>query len=101
MAHYVTSLDDHRIHFVHIRGRGQKPMRLLLLHGWPSSFDEFALLAPLLSDPAAHAGDRSDAFDLVIPSYPSFGFSAPFARVGKRVDDVARLRLRLMTEVLG
>jgi hypothetical protein len=62
---------------------------------------EFSLLAPLLADPGANGGSEDDAFDLVIPSFPGFGYSEAFAGVGKGVDDVARLYVQLMTEVLG
>jgi pimeloyl-ACP methyl ester carboxylesterase len=64
-----------RIHFVHQRGRGPRPLPLLITHGWPGSFLEMEKIFPLLTDPAAHGGSAADAFDLVVPSLPGFGFS--------------------------
>jgi pimeloyl-ACP methyl ester carboxylesterase len=64
-----------RIHFVHQPGRGPEPLPLVLTHGWPGSFLEMQKILPLLTDPAAHGGSASDAFDVVAPSLPGFGFS--------------------------
>jgi pimeloyl-ACP methyl ester carboxylesterase len=66
-----------RIHTVHARGRGPRPLPLLLTHGWPSTFAEFAPVVGMLTDPAAHGGDPDDACDLVMPSLPGYGFSDP------------------------
>jgi len=63
------------IHFLHVRGNGPRPTPLLLTHGWPGSFVEMLHILPLLTDPAAHGGDAADAFDVVIPSLPGFGYS--------------------------
>ena len=69
------------IHLVHAPGRGPDPLPLLLTHGWPGSFCEYLDLIPLLADPAAHGGDPADAFTVVVPSLPGFGFSGrPAAR---------------------
>lgn len=70
------------LHFVHERGRGPRPMPLLLLHGWPSTFWQMARLVPLLADPGAHGGDAADAFDVVVPSLPGCGFSGRPSRPG-------------------
>lgn len=75
LPHFRTEIDGLGIHFIHVHGRGQRRFPLLLTHGWPSCFFEFVKLIPLLTDPAAHGGDPEDAFDLVIPSLPGFGFS--------------------------
>ena len=63
------------IHFVHARGRGPAPMPIVLTHGWPSTFVEHTKLLPRLADPASHGADPADAFDVVVPSLPGFGFS--------------------------
>jgi pimeloyl-ACP methyl ester carboxylesterase len=74
-AHYRAVIDGVEIHFVHERGRGPHPLPLLLTHGWPSSFYEYSKVVPMLADPASHGGDPADAFDVVVPSLPGFGFS--------------------------
>jgi pimeloyl-ACP methyl ester carboxylesterase len=76
----------------------------VLTHGWPSSFFELTKLVPLLTDPAAHGGNPADAFDVVVPSMPGFGFSSrPTERfVSARVADLwAQLMLRLGYERFG
>ena len=75
LAHFTTDIDGLRVHFVHERGRGPAPMPLVLTHGWPSSFVEYLDLIPLLTDPASHGADPDDAFDVVVPSLPGYGFS--------------------------
>jgi Epoxide hydrolase N terminus len=74
-ANYQTAVGDMHIHFIHERGKGPNPIPLLITHGWPSSFVEMLKLIPLLTDPANHGGDAFDAFDVVVPSVPGFGFS--------------------------
>src|ERR1700716_334188 len=66
---------DQSIRFVHQGGRGPSPIPILLVHGWPGSFVEERNLLTRLPDPAAHGGDPSDSFDVVVPSRPGFGFS--------------------------
>lgn len=75
LPHFRTNIEGLGIHFIHVRGRGPSPFPLVLTHGWPSSFFEFTKLIPLLTDPAQHGGDPADAFDVVVPSMPGFGFS--------------------------
>jgi pimeloyl-ACP methyl ester carboxylesterase len=64
-----------RIHFIHRRGIGPKPLPLVVTHGWPGSIAEFAGIIEPLADPASHGGDAADAFDVVAPSMPGYGFS--------------------------
>jgi microsomal epoxide hydrolase len=89
------------IHFYHVRGRGPKPLPLILTHGWPGSVFEFQAAIGPLSDPAAHGGSAEDAFDVIVPSLPGFGFSSkPQGKpVGPRT--TSRLWHQLMTGVLG
>jgi len=61
--------------FVHVKGKGAEPLPLVLTHGWPSIFYEMHKVIGPLADPAAHGGDPADAFDVVIPSLPGYGFS--------------------------
>src|SRR5690242_2065018 len=71
-AHHRTVVQDVPIHFLRIPGVGPEPMPLILTHGWPWSFWDFQKVIGPLTDPAAHGGDRRDAFDLVVPSLPGF-----------------------------
>lgn len=99
--HYRVVLDDVPIHYMHVRGRGPAPMPLILSHGWPWTFwDLHAVIGPL-TDPAAYGGDPADAFDVVVPSMPGFGFSTPLTRPGVNFWTTADLWQKLMTEVLG
>jgi pimeloyl-ACP methyl ester carboxylesterase len=101
LGNFKVTIDGVPLHFVHMRGKGPDSMPLLLLHGWPWTFMDFhALLGPLL-DPAAHGGDPSDSFDLVIPSLPGFGFSMPLTRTGLDVPHSAELLTKLVVDVLG
>ncbi|MDX6408855.1 MAG: hypothetical protein QOE13_1926 [Gaiellaceae bacterium] len=75
LPQFRATVDKLGIHFVHARGNGPEPFPLVLTHGWPSCFFELAKLIPLLTDPASHGGDPADAFDVVVPSLPGFGFS--------------------------
>jgi pimeloyl-ACP methyl ester carboxylesterase len=96
---FRTEIDGLPIHYMHIRGRGPKPMPLVLTHGWPWTFWDFHRVLGPLSDPQAHGGDPRDAFDLVVPSLPGFGFSTPLPR-GVNVSDTADLWQKLMCDVL-
>ena len=79
---FVTEVEGQQVHFVHVRSPEAGAMPLLLTHGWPGSIVEFLDVIGPLSDPAAHGGDPADAFHLVIPSLPGFGFSGPTRRAG-------------------
>lgn len=73
--HYRAEVDGLGIHFLYERAKGPNPFPLLLTHGWPSTFAEMLKIIPLLTDPANHGGDPADAFDVVVPSLPGYGFS--------------------------
>jgi epoxide hydrolase len=73
---FIARVEDYDIHFYHVKGRGSKPMPLILTHGWPGSVFEFLEAIGPLSDPASYGGSPDDAFDLVVPSLPGFGFSS-------------------------
>src|SRR6516164_11743710 len=98
---FLARVGDYDIHFYHVKGRGPKPMPLILTHGWPGSVFEFLEAIGPLTDPAKYGGSADDAFDVVVPSLPGFGFSSkPNGKpIGRPT--VARLWSRLMTEVLG
>jgi pimeloyl-ACP methyl ester carboxylesterase len=92
-------IDGLHIHYVHVRGTGANPMPLVLTHGWPSTFFEMLKLIPLLADPAAHGADPADAFDVIVPSVPGFGFSDRPMEAGMTRSRVAEYWLRLMDEL--
>jgi pimeloyl-ACP methyl ester carboxylesterase len=74
---FTTSIDGQRIHFLQVRSPEPEALPLILTHGWPGSIVEFLDVVGPLSDPAAHGGDPADAFELIIPSLPGYGFSGP------------------------
>ena len=97
---FLARVDDFDIHFYHVKGRGPKPLPLVLTHGWPGSVFEFIEAIGPLSDPARFGGSADDAFDVVVPSIPGFGFSSkPKVPIGPPT--VARLWHKLMTEALA
>ncbi|WP_246792586.1 epoxide hydrolase family protein [Burkholderia perseverans] len=96
LPHYLASVDGLDLHFIHQRGSGPAPLPLVLTHGWPGSFVEMEHVIPMLADPAAHGGDAADAFHVVVPSLPGFGFSAPPAGPGMGAWGVAGLWRALM-----
>jgi len=97
--HYRYSSEDIGIHFIHEPGKGPAPIPLILTHGWPGSFLEMMRIIPLLTDPASHGGSSADAFDVVIPSLPGYGFSDRPALPGMNVFRVAELWTGLMNEL--
>jgi pimeloyl-ACP methyl ester carboxylesterase len=99
-AHFRAAVDGVRLHFVHERGRGPAPLPLVLTHGWPSTFYELLPLVSRLTDPAAHGADPADAFDVVIPSLPGYGFSDALPGRGSAAR-IPGLWLTLMRDVLG
>jgi len=84
------------IHLVHVRGKGPKPLPLVITHGWPGSVFEFTKILGPLTDPAAHGGDPADAFDVVCPSMPGYGFSDPAVEPGMDPEKIAALWVELM-----
>jgi microsomal epoxide hydrolase len=84
------------IHFIHQRGRGPAPLPLVITHGWPGSIAEFTKIIGPLTDPTAHGGDAVDAFDVVCPSIPGFGFSDHPRAPGVTPERVAALWAELM-----
>lgn len=79
---FVTQIDGQTIHFLHVRSPEPDALPLILTHGWPSSPVEFLKIIGPLTDPRAHGGDPSNAFHVVIPSLPGYGFSTPMQEVG-------------------
>ena len=100
-SHFKSVVDGLDLHFILEKGRGPDPMPLVITHGWPSTFFEMTKIIPLLADPASYGGDAGDAFDVVAPSLPGFGFSQAASESGMEIGRVADLWVKLMTENLG
>jgi pimeloyl-ACP methyl ester carboxylesterase len=100
-AQYRATVDGIGIHFLHVRGTGPHPMPLILTHGWPSSFVEMLKIIPLLTDPTSYGGNPTDAFDVVVPSLPGFGFSDRPPQGGLTSAQTADVWTHLMANVLG
>ncbi len=97
--HQICRIDGLDVHFIHARGQGPAPIPLILTHGWPSTFYEFHRLIGPLTDPAAYGGDPRDAFDVVVPSLPGYGFSSAPTRPGVSTARIAEIWVRLMSEL--
>jgi microsomal epoxide hydrolase len=97
---FTVRIEDFDIHFLHVVGEAKGSRPLIITHGWPGSHYEFWQVIEKLAFPSRFGGQASDAFDLVLPSLPGFGFSSkPKRPVGQRT--TARLFNTLMSEVLG
>jgi hypothetical protein len=75
LPNFVTEIDGLDIHFIHVRSKHENALPLIVTHGWPGSVVEQLKIVDPLTNPTAHGGNASDAFDLVIPSMPGYGFS--------------------------
>ncbi|MFF3442390.1 epoxide hydrolase family protein [Streptosporangium sp. NPDC002721] len=93
---YTTTIDGQNVHFLHVRSPEPDATPLLLTHGWPTTVVEYLDVIGPLSDPRAHGGDAADAFHLVIPSIPGFGFSGPTTERGWDRYRIARAWAELM-----
>ena len=100
-SHFRSTVGGMGIHFIHEKGKGPAPLPLVVTHGWPSTVFEMSKIIPLLTDPAAHGGDPQDAFDVVAPSLPGYGFSDATGTRGINVARIADLWSQLMTSILG
>ena len=97
---FTTEIDGQSIHFLHVRSREPNPLPLVLVHGYPGSFVDYVGLIGPLTDPRAHGGSAIDAFDVVIPSVPGFGFSVPVNEPGWHINRTTGAIAQLM-ERLG
>jgi pimeloyl-ACP methyl ester carboxylesterase len=96
---FTTTIDGANVHFLHVRSPEPNAMPLVLTHGWPGSVAEFLDVIAPLSDPRSFGGDPADAFDLVIPSIPGYGFSGPTVDTGWDDTRTARAWDELMTRL--
>ncbi|MGW4065087.1 epoxide hydrolase family protein [Amycolatopsis sp. NPDC004747] len=99
LPQFVTELDGAQVHFLHVRSPEPSARPLLVTHGWPGSVAEFVDVAGPLTDPAAHGGDPADAFHLIVPSIPGYGFSGPAPETGWGLPRVARAWAELMARL--
>lgn len=99
--HYRVTIDDVPIHFIKHPGKGPRPIPIVLTHGWPWTFWDYRYVIEPLADPEKYGGDPADAFDVIVPSLPGFGFSTPLTRTGINFWRTADLWHQLMTDVLG
>jgi pimeloyl-ACP methyl ester carboxylesterase len=96
LPQFVTTIDGVDIHFIHVRSRHPNAMPLIMTHGWPGSVFELLKTVGPLADPTAHGGSAEDAFDLVLPSMPGYGFSGKPTDTGWGPDRIARTWAELM-----
>jgi pimeloyl-ACP methyl ester carboxylesterase len=100
-AQFTASVAGQRLHFIHERSPHANALPLLLMHGWPGSVYEFHKLIPMLTRPERFGGDPSDAFHVVAPSLPGYGWSPPPEQPGASPRAFARMFAALMEETLG
>jgi microsomal epoxide hydrolase len=98
---FKVQVEDIHLHFIHQQGIGPDPLPLLVSHGWPGSIYEFVNIIGPLTDPARYGGDPLDAFTVVAPSLPGYGFSHSPNQRRLGIEDISDLFVRLMTDVLG
>ena len=96
---YITEIDGLDIHFLHVRSPHEDAMPLLLSHGWPGSIVEFHKVIEPLTNPTAFGGDAADAFHVVVPSLPGFGFSGKPATTGWGVERIGAAFTNLMAHL--
>jgi pimeloyl-ACP methyl ester carboxylesterase len=100
VPNFITEIDGLDIHFVHVRSKHEDALPLIVCHGWPGSFIEQLKIVDLLTDPTAHGGSASDAFHVVIPNMPGYGFSGKPTTTGWEPGHIGRAWVTLM-ERLG
>src|SRR5262245_8354560 len=93
---FITEIDGLDIHFIHVRSKHDNALPVIVTHGWPGSVIEQLKIIDPLVDPTAHGGSASDAFDVVIPSIPGYGFSGKPTATGWGPEHIARAWVELM-----
>ena len=105
LPQFITEIDGLDIHFIHVRSKHENALPLIVTHGWPGSITEQLKIIDPLTNPTAHGGNASDAFHIVIPSMPGYGFSGKPTTTGwgpahiatclGRVDEAPRIHTNL------
>ncbi len=96
---FTTEIDGIDIHFIHVRSPREDALPLVISHGWPGSVAEFHKIIDALADPVAHGGDAADAFHVVAPCLPGYGFSGKPTSTGTSVEKIARMWGQLMARL--
>jgi pimeloyl-ACP methyl ester carboxylesterase len=96
LPNFKTEIEGLDVHFIHVRSKHEKALPLIVTHGWPGSVIEQLKIVDPLTDPTAHGGSAADAFDLVIPSIPGYGFSGRPTKAGWDPAHIARAWVVLM-----
>ncbi|MCM3626082.1 epoxide hydrolase 1 [Paenibacillus glycanilyticus] len=96
---FITNIDGLDIHFIHVRSKHKGALPIILTHGWPGSFIEMMKIIDPLTNPTAYGGKATDAFDVVIPSLPGYGFSGKPAATGWGPDRIASAWIELMNRL--
>jgi len=96
LPNFMTEIDGLDIHFIHVRSPHENALPVIITHGWPGSIVEMLNVIGPLSDPTAHGGDAADAFDVVVPSIPGYGFSEKPSTTGWDPVHIARAWIELM-----
>ena len=96
LPHFMTEIDGLDIHFIHVRSQHQNALPVIITHGWPGSVIELLKIIDPLTNPTAHGASASDAFDVVIPSMPGYGYSGKPREVGWDPARMARAWVELM-----
>src|SRR3989475_7631391 len=96
LPQFKTEIDGLDIHFIHVKSHHENALPLIITHGWPGSVIEMLEVVGPLTDPNAHGGKAEDAFDLVLPSLPGYGFSGEPTELGWNVGRVAKAWAELM-----
>jgi pimeloyl-ACP methyl ester carboxylesterase len=96
LPQFTTEIDGVEVHFIHVRSQHEDALPLIMTHGWPGSVIELLEIVGPLTDPTAHGGEAGDAFDLVLPSIPGYGFSGEPTEVGWDAGRTARAWSELM-----
>jgi pimeloyl-ACP methyl ester carboxylesterase len=96
LPQFRATIKAHQIHFVHARAKSGRGLPIVITHGWPGTFAEIVKMLPMLTDPESHGGSAEDAFDVVAPSLPGYGFSSPPRQAGMDTFAIAALWAELM-----
>jgi len=99
LGQFTTEIDGVAIHFLHVRSKHENALPMIMSHGWPGSVIEFHKVIGPLTDPTAHGGKAEDAFHLVIPSLPGYGFSGKPPKAGWGVQKIASVWAELMSRL--
>jgi pimeloyl-ACP methyl ester carboxylesterase len=99
LPHFITEIDGLDIHFIHVRSKHDDALPVIVTHGWPGSVVEQLKIVDPLVNPTAHGASASDAFDVVIPSIPGYGYSGKPTTTGWGPERIARAWVELMTRL--